>query len=308
VIVTVTPNPSIDRTVEIDRLERGALIRARRSSAEAAGKGLNVSCALAAQGVATVAVLPLAAATATTYLGLLADATPIAAVPIAGSIRINVSLIEADGTVTKVNEPGPALDAADVAGLLTAAAGVPDAAWILGCGSLPPGAPVDFYARLARLGSPDRRVAVDTGGEALSAAVSAGVALVKPNRAELEELVGCTLSTLGDVVAAARKLIDRGCDAVLVSLGADGALYVDADGTVHAEAPIDDVVNTVGAGDALLAGFVAAGGRGAGLANAIAWSVAAVRSPGTRMCPVTVADRAAVIVHGRLDPARRLQG
>ncbi|OLC19290.1 MAG: hypothetical protein AUH33_05885, partial [Chloroflexi bacterium 13_1_40CM_68_21] len=264
-IVTVTPNPSIDRTVEIDRLERGALIRARRSSAEAAGKGLNVSCALAAQGIATVAVLPLAGETATSYLGLLADATPIAAVPIAGSIRINLSLIEADGTVTKVNEPGPALDAADVDALLFAAGGVPDTAWILGCGSLPPGAPGDFYARLAALGSPVRRVAVDASGEALSAAVSAGVALVKPNRAELEELVGCTLSTLGDVVAGAQTLIARGCDAVLVSLGADGAVCVDADAALHAEAPINDAINTVGAGDALLAGFVAAGGGHAGL-------------------------------------------
>lgn len=306
-IVTVTPNPSIDRTIEIDRLERGALIRARRSSAEAAGKGINVSCALAAQGVATVAVLPLAAETATTYLGLLAEATPVAAVPIAGSIRINVSLIEADGTVTKVNEPGPALAAGDADALLSAAGAVRDAAWILGCGSLPPGAPFNFYARLAALGSADRRVAVDASGEALTAAVSAGVALVKPNRAELEGLVGRTLSTLGDVLAAARTLIDRGCDAVLVSLGADGALYVDAEAAVHAEAPIDDPVNTVGAGDALLAGFVAAGGRGAGLSTAVAWAVAAVRSPGTRMCPVTAADRAAVIVHERFDPARRLR-
>ena len=117
----------------------------------------------------------------------------------------------------------------------------------------------------------------------------------------------CTLSTIGDVLEAARKLIDRGCDAVLVSLGADGALYVDADAASHAEAPIDDAVNTVGAGDALLAGFVAAGGGQAALANATAWSVAAVRSPGTRMCPVTAADRGAVVVHERLDRARRLQ-
>jgi 1-phosphofructokinase len=94
---------------------------------------------------------------------------------------------------------------------------------------------------------------------------------------------------------------------VLVSLGADGALYVDADVASHAEARIEDVVNTVGAGDALLAGFVAAGGGDAGLANAIAWSVAAVRSPGTRMCPVSAADRAAVVVHKRLDRARQLQ-
>jgi len=307
VIVTVTPNPSIDRTLEIDRLERGALIRARRSTAEAAGKGVNVSCALTTQGIATVAALPLAEDSAATYLGLLAGATPIAPVPIAGSIRTNVSLVEADGTVTKVNEPGPALGAGDVEALLSAAEKIPDAAWILGCGSLPPGAPGDFYARLASLGLRDRRVAVDASGPSLRAAVSAGIALIKPNRTELEELVGRPLASLGDVVAAARELIGGGCDSVLVSLGADGALYVDADVASHAEARIDDVVNTVGAGDALLAGFVAAGGGSAGLATAIAWSVAAVRSPGTRMCPVTAADRAAVVVHPRLDRARQLQ-
>lgn len=306
-IVTVTPNPSIDRTIEIDRLERGALIRARRATSEAAGKGVNVSCALAVQGVATVAVLPLAEDSATTYLQLLGDATPIAPVPIDGSTRINASLVEGDGTVTKVNEPGPALDAADVEAILSAVRMVSDAEWILGCGSLPPGAPVGFYARLAALGAPDRRVAIDASGKALGAAVAAGVALVKPNRAELEELVGCAVSTIGDVVLAARKLIERGSDAVLVSLGADGAVYVDKQGAVHAAARIDDVVNTVGAGDALLAGFVAAGGGHAGLANAIAWSVAAVRSPGTRMRPVTAADRAAVVVHDRLDTERRLE-
>jgi 1-phosphofructokinase len=206
-----------------------------------------------------------------------------------------------------VNEPGPALGAGDVEALLSAAEKVPDAAWILGCGSLPPGAPGDFYARLAALGSPDRRVAIDASGPALGAAVSAGVALIKPNRTELEELVGHTISTVGDVVTAARELVARGCTSVLVSLGADGAVYVDADVASHAEASIDDVVNTVGAGDALLAGFVAAGGGIAGLPTAIAWSVAAVRSPGTRMCPVTAADRAAVVVHQELNRARRLQ-
>ena len=306
-IVTVTPNPSIDRTLEIDRLERGALIRARRSTAEAAGKGVNVSCALTTQGIATVAALPLAEDSAATYLELLAGATPIAPVPIAGSIRTNVSLVEADGTVTKVNEPGPALGAGDIEALLSAAEKIPDAVWILGCGSLPPGAPGDFYARLAALGSPHRRVAIDASGPSLRAAAAAGVALIKPNRTELEELVGRPLATVGDVVAAARELVEGGCESVLVSLGADGALYVDADVASHAEARIEDGVNTVGAGDALLAGFVAAGGGDVGLANAIAWSVAAVRSPGTRMCPVTAADRAAVVVHKRLDRARQLQ-
>jgi 1-phosphofructokinase len=306
VIVTVTPNPSIDRTIEIDRLERGALIRARRSTAEAAGKGVNVSCALAAQGVATVAVLPLAKDSAATYLRLLAEATPIAAVPIAGSIRSNVSIVEADGTLTKLNEPGPELGSGDVEALLAAAVAVPGASWIVGCGSLPPGAPADFYARLAERSTPGRRVAIDTSSEALGAAVCAGIALIKPNLAELETLVGRSLETIGEVAAAARELIARGTDAVLVSLGPDGALFVDAKGTSHAEAAVDDVANTVGAGDALLAGFLAAGGEAGAIGEAVAWSVAAIRSPGTRMRAVRAEDRAPVIVHERIDPARRI--
>ena len=306
-IVTVTPNPSIDRTIEIDRLERGGLNRARRSTAEAAGKGVNVSCALAMQGVATVAVVPLAQDSASTYLRLLADAVPIAGVPIAGSIRTNVSVVEADGTLTKLNEPGPTLTSDDVDAILVAASGVSGASWVVGCGSLPPGAPVDFYARLAAGASPGRPVAIDASSEALGAAVCAGVALIKPNLDELEALVGRPLPTLGDAAAAARELIARGCHAVLVSLGPDGALFVDASAMSHAEARIDDVANTVGAGDALLAGFLAAGADASALADAVAWSIAAIRSPGTRMRAVTAADRAPVIVHERIDPSRLLR-
>jgi len=307
VIVTVTPNPSIDRTLEIDRLERGALIRAKRSTAEAAGKGVNVSCALSEMGAATVAVLPLAQDSSGTYLGLLAKATPIVAVPIAGSIRTNVSVIEADGTVTKLNEPGPELASDDVDAILAAATAVPGAEWIVGCGSLPPGAPVDFYARLAAPVSAGPRVAIDTSAEALAAAVCAGVALIKPNLSELETLVARPLATIGEAASAAREVIARGCHAVLLSLGPDGALFVDNGTASHAEAPIDDVLNTVGAGDALLAGFLAAGGDAGALREAVAWSIAAVRSPGTRMRVVTAADREAVRVHERIDPARRLR-
>jgi 1-phosphofructokinase len=306
VIVTVTPNPSIDRTVQIDRLERGGLIRAGEATAEAAGKGLNVSRALAGQGVPTTAVVPIARDSASTYLALLADAVPVQAVPVAGTVRINISLVEPDGRVTKVNEPGPRLEPADVDAILAAVAGAGPASWIVGCGSLPPGAPTDFYARLATLGSADRRVAVDSSGEALAGGTRAGVALVKPNLAELEAIAGRRLITLGEAIDAACEVVSRGVGAVLLSMGRDGAIFVDADGALtHAEAAIDDAVNTVGAGDALLAGFLAAGADSASLPEAIAWSVAAVRSPGTRMRAVTDADRAEVIVHDRVDRDRR---
>ena len=304
--MTVTPNPCIDRTIRLERLVPGGLNRAHSATSEAAGKGVNVSYALVTEGLETVAVLPLAAQSAVQYLGLLADAVPVLAVPIAGDIRVNVSIIESDGSVTKVNEPGPALAPADADAIVTAAASASRAGWIVGCGSLPPGAPRDFYRRLANLATRERRVAVDSSGDALAAAAIAGIALMKPNRHELQELVRRPLTTLGEVIDAAREVIAQGCGAALVSLGADGALYVDAATAAHAEARLADATNTVGAGDALLAGFLAAGARVEALPVAVAWAVAAVRSSGTRMRAVTEADRAAVVVHGRIDLARRL--
>jgi 1-phosphofructokinase len=150
-------------------------------------------------------------------------------------------------------------------------------------------------------------VAFDSSGPALRACLVAGVDLIKPNVAELEELVGARLGSLGEVIAAAQGVIGEGARAALVSLGPDGALYVDRDCAVHAEAVVTDVVNTVGAGDALLAGYLAADGGPDAIATAVAWSVAAIRSGGTWMRRVGPADHAAVRVHRAIDRSRPLR-
>jgi 1-phosphofructokinase len=305
-IVTLTPNPCIDRTVRVARLERGELNRTSAASSEAAGKGLNVSRALHLHGFETTAVLPVAAESATTYLGLVRDGTPISAVPVRGSVRTNLTILEGDGTVTKFNEPGPELDDRDVDALLATVDALP-ATWIAGCGSLPPGAPSDLYARLARLSTPDRHVALDTSGLPLAECVSALPDLIKPNAAELEQLMHAHLETLGDVVAAAREVIASGVRALLVSLGSDGAIFVDRARSLHAEASAPQVVNTVGAGDALLAGYLAAGGGPDAVATGVAWSVAAIRTIGTGIGIVSDTDRRAVRVHETIDGARRLR-
>ena len=306
-IVTVTPNPSIDRTLSIPPLARGGLVRATTVSAEAGGKGVNVSRVLTTQGHPSIAVVPLSTASAAVFMSLLGESAAIDSVPIAGEARVNVSLVEADGTVTKVNEPGPQLDAREVEALLdravTRASG---AAWLVGSGSLPPGAPADFYARLADTTPDGVRLAVDADGEALEACLGRHIALIKPNHEELERLVGETLPTLGDVIDAAAGVVAAGTECVLVSLGMDGAVLVDDSGAIHAEARVDDVRNSVGAGDALLAGYLAAGGRPAGLATAVAWSVAACRSPGTSVRPVEPRDFDAVVVHEETSGGRRL--
>jgi 1-phosphofructokinase family hexose kinase len=312
VIVTVTPNPSVDRTLAIPALRRGEVVRVTTAAAEAGGKGINVARALTTMGHPSVALAPAGPAGELTLRSLLQDQVVLETVPVEGEVRVNVSLVEPDGTVTKVNEPGPRFtsDAADrlLDALVSAVSGFNDVAWVVASGSLPPGLPDDFYARLAARMPTSIRVAIDADRAALRGAVGGRAALIKPNRAELEELVGTELATLGAVRQAAAELVAGGVGQVLVSLGVDGALAV-ADGTAcHVEAPIDDLANTVGAGDALLAGYLAGGATVASLPEAVAWSVAACRAPGTRMPPVTPRDRQAVVVRGEPDGNRRLRG
>jgi 1-phosphofructokinase len=145
-IVTVTANPSLDRTIEVDRLRRGEVQRARASRVDPGGKGVNVSRALVAHGLPTRAVLATGGHAGAELLGLLDDAAvPVIEVPVAGGVRSNLTVAEADGTVTKLNESGPRLTEAEIEDLLDAAIGGTDqrSDWLAGCGSLPPGVGAD---------------------------------------------------------------------------------------------------------------------------------------------------------------------
>lgn len=311
-IVTVTPNPSVDRSLQLDSLEVGEVVRARRSWSEPSGKGVNVALALHHQGLASLAVLPIGGATGAHLAAMLrAAGVPFEAVPVAGEIRVNVSLVQPDGVVTKVNEPGPELTAAEGVSIIeaaTAAAAGSPGCWLAGCGSLPPGLGPDFYAGLVEAGHRvGARVVVDSSGPALDGALAAGPDLVKPNAAELEELVGAAIRTLGDAVAAAEQVRRRGARAVLASLGAGGVVLVDADGARFGEAEVEAVRSPVGAGDALLAGFLSVGPHAPGhlaLGRALLWAGSAVQLEGTVLRSVD-ADQP-VRLHERLPSERRL--
>lgn len=311
-IVTLTPNPSLDRTVEVTELVRGQVIRATGGRVDPGGKGVNVSRALAANGIATTAVLPSGGPEGLQLTRLLApQGVAVTVVPIEGQVRTNISVVEPDGTTTKLNEPGPRLTEVEVTALVAAALHVASAdGWVVGCGSLPLGVDDDFYARLVEpVRARGARVAVDSSRAALRRAADAKPDLLKPNREELAEVIGRRLDTLGDVVAAAEELRSRGVGTVLASLGRDGAVLVDASGAVHGEAVVERPRSTVGAGDAMLAGYLAhpSGGRAA-LALALAWGAAAAGLPGSRM--PAPADVAAITVtlHDRIDPRRPLEG
>lgn len=310
-ILTVTANPSVDRTIAVDALVRGALIRSRRSWTEPSGKGVNVAIALHRQGVEVAAVVPLGGPSGD-HLRRQLDETGVRVheVAIGGEIRSNVSVIEPDGTVTKINDAGPQLSAAEVEALVGVVADHLDGAdWLACCGSLPAGVPVDLYARLAELGrSRGVRVAIDSSGEPLRSGLRGRPDLVKPNVHELAELVRRPLTTLGDAVEAAHEVLALGASSVLASLGADGLLLIDAAGAVHAEAPVPAIASAVGAGDAALAGYLSVAGTGpdrvAALRAAAAWGAAAVHHPGTLLPAVSVDQR--VTVHAHVDAARKL--
>ena len=301
-IVTLTPNPSIDRTISVTELRHGEVNRATDSRIDPGGKAINVARALTANGTDAVAVLPTGGPEGRLMEALLGrSGTAYTAVPITGTTRMNVAIIEPDGTTTKVNEPGPTLAADEIEALLAAVdSHLADGAhWLVGSGSLTPGLIEDFYATLVRRGhAAGAKVAIDTSGPSMAAAGSAHPDLIKPNHEELEELVGAPMRTLGDVVVAAQRLVAGGIATVVVSLGKHGAIAVSSEGVFQASGHVARPVSTVGAGDSLLAGFLHAVCRDAGtaeaLATGVAWGSAAVSLPGSRM--PTPEDVAAIAV------------
>lgn len=310
-IVTVTPNPSLDRTYEVPALDRGEVVRATGERVDPGGKGVNVSRAVAAAGRRTVAVLPLGGAPGALVADLLdAQGIEVAPVPIAGATRSNIALAEADGVLTKINAPGPELSPAERELLLeTVRSRSPGADWIACCGSLPRGLAPSWYAELvARAHAAGARIALDTSGPALLQALRERPDVVKPNAEELAGAVGRPLATVGDAVKAAEELRELGARAVLASLGADGQLLVTGEGTWFGAARVDAVRSNVGAGDSSLAGFLVAGGAGPGaLASAVAHGAAAVRLPGSVMPTPDDLEPSAVTVTAEVPADRALR-
>ncbi|KUN22192.1 1-phosphofructokinase [Streptomyces corchorusii] len=310
-ILTVTPNPSLDRTYEVQALKRGEVIRAETERMDPGGKGVNVSRAVAAAGRRTVAVLPLGGAPGALVAELLhAQGIEVAPVPVLGATRSNIALAEADGVLTKVNAPGPELSGPEQELLLdTVRSQSRDADWIACCGSLPRGLAPSWYADVVtRAHAGGARIALDTSGRALLEALRARPDVVKPNAEELAEAVARPLTTVGDALKAAEEVRSMGARAVLASLGADGQLLVSDDGAWFGSARVSAVRSNVGAGDASLAGFLIAGGTGPdALASAVAHGAAAVQLPGSVMPTPADLDPAAVTVTADIPVDRELR-
>ena len=290
-ILTLTPNPSIDRTVELaGPLARGSVQRVVSVVSQGGGKGVNISRAAVSAGIASIAVLPADRDDPFVHELLSAGIDCRPSRP-AGEVRVNLTITEPDGTTTKLNSPGASMDAEHLDDLSRALLHrAPSVAWVVLAGSLPPGAPDDYYAGLvSALHDGPAQVAVDTSEAPLAALVDALPAsapdLMKPNGEELASFTGADAALLESDPRAARTLVDRGVGAVLATLGANGAVLVTREGAWHATPPPTTVVSTVGAGDSSLFGYVLGALRDLAppdrLALAVAYGSAAAGLPGT---------------------------
>lgn len=293
-IATVTLNPAIDQTIAVPNLQPNAVNRSSWRQDDAGGKGVNVASFLAEVGH-QISVTGFLGRDNTAPFDALFQQKAIADyfVRLPGATRVNLKLVDdVQNQVTDINAPGLAPDATAIAQLRqTVTTLAKTCGWFILSGSVPTGVPNTLYAELIHdLKALGKTVVLDTSGAPLTQGLTAKPDLIKPNQRELEDYLNTRLSSWAEIVAAARELIASGIPHVVVSLGADGALFVDQDRAVHAQPPTLAVKSTVGAGDAMVAGTVAGLISGQSLrdaaALATAFSMGALSQIGPRLPPI----------------------
>ena len=285
--LTITLNPAIDRTIEVDALRLGEVVRGRLTYVEPAGKGVNVAHTLAALGHKVVCTGFVGRDEAAMFDRGFAGATVRPAwVRVDGLTRTSITLLDLNRTQeTHITEQGFTVSRRHVRRLCDQVCShLRPGVWVLANGRPAPGFGVEPYRDLLRrIKASGARLAVDTSGEYLRAAVEIGPDVVKPNDEELSELVGRPLRRMPSILLAARE-IAASIRHVVVSLGARGVVCVTRQRSWHArERGRPRVVHTVGCGDALTAGFVAGVAEGLSAPKALRLSVACggacVRTP-----------------------------
>lgn len=290
-IMTLTLNPAIDKSTSTDKLEPEKKLRCAAPKVEPGGGGVNVSRVLRRLGTDATAVFAAGGPTGL-LLGDLLDQEGVPYYPIPTKNWTRESLVVYINSTQQQYRfvmPGPSLDEAECDAFLNYFAENP-CDWLIASGSLPPGIPSDFYARLVAITKQHHtKLVVDTSGEALQQALAQGVYLIKPNLHELGMLLGKPNIEHKDQEKAALELIQSGkCQIVVVSLGARGAMLASAEGISYVTPPTVVVRSTVGAGDSMVAGMVWALAQGwkhvDALKYGIACGTATTMNFGTELC------------------------
>jgi 1-phosphofructokinase family hexose kinase len=277
-IVTLTVNPAIDRTISVDRLAFDDRAYIKSSGESAGGRGINASTVIHSFGGETLAVITSGGDSGRRLEGLLhANKLRLSVAPVPFEIRTNITITDRHGLTINLNEPGPALGKAQLALIeKTVLAALKGAQWLMLCGSLPPGAPSSFYAKLIAMARQKKvKTLLHASGEPLVEGIEARPTVVTPNQHEAERLLGRALLTRTQYLEAASTIRAMGPESVVLSLGSRGAIGAFADGLYEALPPRIDAVCPIGAGDALTAAYVWSMRRKPNAVDALRWGVAA---------------------------------
>lgn len=259
-IYTMTLNPALDYNVTVEEFQPGRVNRSSRETLIAGGKGLMVSRMLKNLGVESTALGLAAGFTGEELIRMVHEAgvrTNFVTLP-SGLTRINVKLW--GGIEGEINAAGPAYDEKSLKALLEKLGVLTPEDTLVLAGTVPASMPENLYAEIMeQMKEKSPRIVVDATGELLRSVICFRPFLVKPNHHELGELYGAELRTKEEVLPYAKRLREEGAANVLVSMAGEGAVLAAADGSVwFGEAPQGTVVNPVGAGDSMVAGFLAA--------------------------------------------------
>lgn len=278
-ILTLTLNPAVDVSLTTDRIIYDDRSYINSETYQAGGKGINAARAILDFGWTDVeALAPFGGVMGERFARLVREVDlPVTLVPVQGETRRNVAVIDEEGLTLKLDQRGNPLTAKELEKIEECLLQkLPAARWLSLNGSLPPGVPDDYYAKLISLARQHGvRTLVDTSGAALAPALAAGPTLAKPNRPEAERLLGRGLLGERASLSAAEEILARGPEHVILSLGGHGAIAVWGKRRLHAIPPDIESGSPIGAGDVLGAVTVGALRRGDSFEEAFLWGVAA---------------------------------
>lgn len=277
-IVTVTMNPALDRTVTLPVLTHGGLNRIQQMETDIGGKGINVSKAIRAFGGSSVAIGMAGGRNGETIertlekMGIHTEFVPLNA-----ETRYNIKVVEDNGCVTELNEPGPEVGREQIEALLRIVESYAgeETIFVLS-GSLPRGVPADIYAQMIETAHARKaKVILDADGEAFRHALKEKPEMIKPNRTELEAFYGVCGAALEELRRFGEELLAGGIEKVVISLGKEGALFLEKEKALYGKGLCVKASSTVGAGDAMTAAMAYAWEKKFTMEQSVAFAMAA---------------------------------
>lgn len=257
-ILTITLNPSVDRRYVVNGFEKGKVFRAEEVQYTPGGKGINVTKVIKSLGEPVMATGFLGGRSGE-YIKDELDSMDIQHnfIGINGETRSCIAILSEDKSQTEVLEDGPHIGEKGILDFYEFYEDIIDDFEIIcASGSLPEGVRADTYRKLIGIAKKhDKKFILDTSGEALKLGIEGGPFLVKPNKEELENLVGYTFINEGDIIEGVKPFLDKGVNIVVTSLGSEGAMAISKDCAYKVKVPEINTINPVGSGDSMVAGF-----------------------------------------------------